>query len=634
MADIEVTLNHSENYSSSTAKTYRGYVINLCDDSPVDDGTWAVTSNSYTGYKINSNKIDVWNINTTSSDKSVTFTWTSSKVDGCTKTLKVTVPGAVVTLKSGNTEMVVTTKYNTLNGGPFDIYPYMDEFLVNGSSEGIVTISNTVGAAPVITCNGDMSEYWINYTQNNTDNKIHVSVNPDMSTYFVGCTGDYIAKGTNTINFKYYEREMSVSFPVIFKFIHLANYKFYRHESTLVEISSISVTYKVDTNRTYNLNDIIKFGYYACAESPNDNSVSASLLTVSNLYIDRYFSSSSLVINDNDGEPSGCFYIGVKCNTKDLVKLFNDFTAFSAKFKFNLSYSNASIPVTIDIIKDKEVVQKYKYYSNFYTTVVTEISKTFTINMGYNYKPSSNLVMPFVLVDDSDNMYTDINDYTIGDYFGEVNLTKSCEIGTVSGGHPTHTRMSINWNGEGTLPGWITNRNGLSTDNTTATAGFYVTSHNTKLKVSFTCNWKSSNMNYQFVIQDLSWGDAHYNFSDIFKTISITCWQDKSSTNTHVTKYTTSTLDVKNIYISSSNDYTITGINAQFKFKSPGSLPLDFITLINSNNTKIKMIFAYPTSQKPVYSNVIRANDLNTATYNINWTFSGRTSLSVKFLIE
>ena len=243
MADIEVTLNHSENYSESTAKKYRGYVINLCDNSHVDDGTWAVTSNSYTGYKINSNKIDVWNINTTSSDKSATFTWTSSKVDGCTKTLKVTVPGAVVTLKSGNTEMVVTTKYNnTLNGGLSDIYPYMDEFLVNGSSEGIVTISNTVGAAPVITCNGDMSEYWINYTQNNTDNKIHVSVNPDMSTYFVGCTGDYIAKGTNTINFKYYEREMLVIFPVTFKFI----YKEVVQEQKCVEFSFQQDTYTVN----------------------------------------------------------------------------------------------------------------------------------------------------------------------------------------------------------------------------------------------------------------------------------------------------------------------------------------------------------------------------------------------------
>ena len=377
MADIEVTLNHSENYSESTAKKYRGYVINLCDNSHVDDGTWAVTSNSYTGYKINSNKIDVWNINTTSSDKSATFTWTSSKVDGCIKTLKVTVPGAVVTLKSNNTEMVVTTKYNTLNGGPFDIYPYMDEFLVNGSSEGIVTTSNTVGAAPVITCNGGMSEYWINYTQNNTDNKIHVSVNPNMSTYFVGCTGDYTVKGTNTINFKYYEREMSVSFPVTFKFIHLANYKFYRYESTLIEISSISITFKVDTNRTYNLNDIVKIPYYyACAKSPNDNSVSASSLTVSNFIGNIYFSSSSIVVNDNKGKPSGCFYIGVKCNTKSIVNLFNADNEFSFTITFDLSYSNASIPVTINISKDKKAPQ---YEITF--TLVVHISD----NLPYTY---------------------------------------------------------------------------------------------------------------------------------------------------------------------------------------------------------------------------------------------------------
>ena len=241
MADIKVTLNHSENYSESTAKKYRGYVINLCDNSHVDDGTWAVTSNSYTGYKINSNKIDVWNINTTSSDKSATFTWTSSKVDGCTKTLSVTVPGAVVTLKSGNTEIVVTAYYST-STEDYSIYSCQDEFLINGSSNGIVTTSNTVGASPVITCNGGMSEYWINYAQNNTDNKIHVSVNPNMSTYFVGCTGDYTATGTNTINLKYYEREMSISFPVTFKFI----YKEVVQEQKCVEFSFQQDTYTVN----------------------------------------------------------------------------------------------------------------------------------------------------------------------------------------------------------------------------------------------------------------------------------------------------------------------------------------------------------------------------------------------------
>ena len=241
MADIEVTLNHSENYSSSTAKTYRGYIINLCDDSHVDDGTWAVTSNSYTGYKINSNKIDVWNINTTSSDKSATFTWTSSKVDGCTKTLKVTVPGAVVTLKSGNTEIVVTAYYST-STGDYNIYSCQDEFLINGSSNGIVTTSNTVGASPIITCKGGMSEYWINYAQNNTDNKIHVSLIPSMSTYFIGCTGDYNATGTNTINLEYYESEMSISFPVTFKFI----YKEVVQEQKCVEFSFQQDTYTVN----------------------------------------------------------------------------------------------------------------------------------------------------------------------------------------------------------------------------------------------------------------------------------------------------------------------------------------------------------------------------------------------------
>ena len=258
MADVEITLNNS-----GESVTYRGYVINSCDNSKVDDGSWSPTL--ATGMTVNASEsnITITHNNTSTSDVSSTFTWTSSLVSGCTKTLKVTVLGS-------------------------------------------------------------------------------------------------------------------------------ANYKFYRHESTLVEISSISVTHKVDPNRTYNLNDIIRFGYYACAESPNDNSVSASLLTVSNLYIDRYFSSSSLVINDNDGEPSGCFYIGVKCNTKDLVKLFNDFTAFSAKFKFNLSYSNASIPVTIDIIKDK-VAQYVIIFKKGNSTIESVELKQMPIIYAFNvyYRPKN-----------------------------------------------------------------------------------------------------------------------------------------------------------------------------------------------------------------------------------------------------
>ena len=280
MADVEVTLNHSENYSSSTAKKYRGYVINSCDNSKVDDGTWSPSSYDGIGVSIDKNKITVWNTNTTGSSVSNTFTWTSSKVSGCTKTLSVTVPGAVVTLKSGNTEIVVTAYYSTSTGG-YSIYSYQDEFLINESSNGIVTTSNTVGASPVITCNGGMSEYWINYAQNNTDNKIHVSVNPNMSTYFVGCTGDYTATGTNTINLKYYEREMSISFPVTFKFI-----KEVVQEQKCVEFSFQQDTYTVNfssaghivtiTLNITNWGNITEENYNTWGENGNHLSITSS----------------------------------------------------------------------------------------------------------------------------------------------------------------------------------------------------------------------------------------------------------------------------------------------------------------------------------------------------------------------
>lgn len=349
MADKSITLSQSEN-SSSTGRKFTAYVTGC--NTKYYEGSWAVP-NSYTGIgvSIDSTYITVWNENSSTSDITATFTWTSSLVSGCTKTLSVTVPGVVVTLKSGNTEIVVTAYYST-STGDYRIYSYQDEFLINGSSEGIVTTSKTVGASPIITCNGGMSEYWAIYSQNNTDNKIHVSLIPNMSTYFIGCTGDYTATGVNTINLKYYDREMTISFPVKFKFICSANYKFYRHESTLVEISSASETYTIDNNHTYSLNDIIRGGgsYYACAESSTDNSVSASSLTVSNFSSNNSnFTSSSLAINDNDGSPSGRFYIGVKCNTNYLVNLFNGNSKFSATMTFDLSYSNASIPVTINV---------------------------------------------------------------------------------------------------------------------------------------------------------------------------------------------------------------------------------------------------------------------------------------------
>ena len=89
MADVEVTLNNS-----GESVTYRGYVINLCDNSKVNDGSWSPTS--ATGMTVNASEsnITITHNNTSTSDASSTFTWTSSKVSGCSKTLKVTVLGS------------------------------------------------------------------------------------------------------------------------------------------------------------------------------------------------------------------------------------------------------------------------------------------------------------------------------------------------------------------------------------------------------------------------------------------------------------------------------------------------------------------------------------------------------------
>ena len=98
MADKSITLTQSQS-SSSLGVTCRGYVINSCDNSKVDDGTWSPSTYDGIGVSIDENKITVWNTNTTGSSVSNTFTWTSSKVSGCTKTLSVTAEGAVVTQK-------------------------------------------------------------------------------------------------------------------------------------------------------------------------------------------------------------------------------------------------------------------------------------------------------------------------------------------------------------------------------------------------------------------------------------------------------------------------------------------------------------------------------------------------------
>ena len=195
-------------------------------------------------------------------------------------------------------------------------------------------------------------------------------------------------------------------------------YKFYKHESALIEISSASETYIIDNNHTYSLNDIIRGGYYyACAESPTDNSVSATLFTISNFNSDNsYFTSSSLAINDNDGSPSGRFYIGVKCNTSDIVNLLNGTNSLSCKMTFNLSYKNASIPVTVNVNKDSG--EWYKLNGS--------LSKITSLNIENElYLPES--VTSEAIVFKNNNYITDISKYSYEQKEGDFNVNISFE---------------------------------------------------------------------------------------------------------------------------------------------------------------------------------------------------------------
>lgn len=93
MADVEVTLN-----SSGNSVKYQGYVLDSCNNNAhVSDGSWSPSSATGMTVSTSGATITITHNNTSTSDVSSTFTWTSSKVSGCSKTLKVTAKGKTVT---------------------------------------------------------------------------------------------------------------------------------------------------------------------------------------------------------------------------------------------------------------------------------------------------------------------------------------------------------------------------------------------------------------------------------------------------------------------------------------------------------------------------------------------------------
>lgn len=85
-----VTLDQS--IIESNAKKYVGY-ITRCDNSYYYDGTWSPTSATGIGVSVSNSILSVWNNNSSTSDISKSFTWTSSKLSNCTKTFTVVAKG-------------------------------------------------------------------------------------------------------------------------------------------------------------------------------------------------------------------------------------------------------------------------------------------------------------------------------------------------------------------------------------------------------------------------------------------------------------------------------------------------------------------------------------------------------------
>ena len=186
MADIEVTLNNS-----GESVTYRGYVINLCDNSKVNDGSWSPTS--ATGMTVNASEsnITITHNNTSTSDVSSTFTWTSSLVSGCSKTLKVTANGkttyAWYKLNAG-----ILVKITELNKDKISLPETMiSEIIVFMYNNNYIT---------------DASKY--SYEQTTGDLTINLSFEPRQISSSIQCMGIKVS-ATDSEMAKLYENDNS-----------------------------------------------------------------------------------------------------------------------------------------------------------------------------------------------------------------------------------------------------------------------------------------------------------------------------------------------------------------------------------------------------------------------------------------
>ena len=259
MADASVTLTQSQN-SSSSGVTYRGYVLDSCNNnSHVADGSWSPSAAIGIGVSTSGSQITVWNSNTSTSSASATFTWTSSKVSGCSKTLSATANGkpAVITysiiFKRNGSTITSGTMFGTTY--TFDVYYKASNSSAEQSASGIIVSTSSSNSNVTTSYSGNTVTVKAGVGVTGSFN-INVCIKPSGASSNI-CGDLSLTHDTPAIENKKVTIEWAISYGNIM--LYNNNTSIDVGLSNIVNSSDTSGSATVDLNSESNLNMSVNF---------------------------------------------------------------------------------------------------------------------------------------------------------------------------------------------------------------------------------------------------------------------------------------------------------------------------------------------------------------------------------------
>ena len=379
------TITLEQSITENSPKKYRGYVIG-CNDTHVYDGTWSPnTSVTGIGVSVSDSVLSVWNTNSTTEDVSREFEWTSSKLSTCIKTITVVAKGieeTVVTLQSGNTELLIICEYNGVSNN-LNIQGAIDQILINGSSNGITVNRSSLGLGPIISCNGNISQYWINYGEslggNYSSGYIYISLNPDLGSDLIGCTSNYTSSGGLTLNINYNGKSITKTIPVKCNINYNASYKWYfMHNEAYSVYSEITYFNKtVTSENSFEIHDFLhgcivcyngEYEYNGSTPNYNKFSTSFSAENKTNITLNNTTWGLSDLLNKSN------YYVKLITPTTLATKLNNLTSSFEYNITGNIISQGLTLPVSITYKKNvvETITSKVSFSIEFYNNLYGE----------------------------------------------------------------------------------------------------------------------------------------------------------------------------------------------------------------------------------------------------------------------